>query len=67
MSGCSPGPSSAVKLALEKRKNLDFCIICQHDKDSQGNQKVYDTFERQETISKTSDYPSGLSFIRAVN
>ena len=52
MSDSWPGPLYAVHLISGKKRNLDFCIIFQHVKDSQGNRKLFGTCDGRETIQK---------------
>ena len=55
MSVESPGPSSSIQLVpVERKLNLNLCILCQKIKDSSGSSKLTSTSEGRNVLLKTS-------------
>ena len=55
MSVCSPGPSAAVSLLqTAKKRNINFCLICQKLKDSSGSHKLTSTPDGRSKVVQTS-------------
>ena len=55
MSDESPGHSSSIQLVpVERKPNLNLCVICQKIKDSSESSKLANTSEGRNVLLKTS-------------